>query len=53
MHHTRGVSIRNFGRRQDPGRDALRLELYKSNKLVGANVHTTLYTKVSYSCADI
>ena len=27
MHHTRGVLIRNFGRRQDPGLDALRLEI--------------------------
>ena len=28
MHRTRGVLIRNFGRRQDPGLDELRLELY-------------------------
>ena len=27
MHHTRGVLIRNFGRLQDPGLDALRLEI--------------------------
>ena len=44
MHRTRGVLIRNFGRRQDPGLDELRLEIVLV-ALLGP-----LYTKFSIVC---
>ena len=42
MHHTRGVLIRNFGRLQDPGLDALRLEIDStcSGQVLGVSAGT-------------
>jgi hypothetical protein len=50
MHRTRGVSIRNFGRRQDPGLDTLRLEIVgQPGHRPGANLE--LYDKLQQDTA--